>query len=114
MLSWLCILAIVTSSPGWACDEDKSEFPFHASSRGSQEPALTWQGLGNEISSRPSQHLPSLLGKKSIFKFYWETRWVLWGERGYAYLRCVIRGPKQEYFLALFLRILSKSIETAP
>lgn len=59
-------LAVVRSGPAWACDEGRSEFPFHTSTRGSQEPALTWQGLGSEIAPRPSQHLPSMLGK-SLF-----------------------------------------------
>lgn len=103
MLLRLCILAIVKPSPAWACGEDKSEFPLCASIRGSLSLKRTCPDLaepGEEISSRPSQHLPSPLSK-TIFKFYWETRWVLWGKGEEEYPRCALKGLKLASFLAL-------------
>lgn len=102
MLLQPCILAIVRSSPAWACDEDKSEFPLCAFTRGSlwiKRTCADLAGPGEEISPRLSQHLPSLLDK-TIFKFYWETSWVLWGKEGDEYPRCAIERLKQESFLA--------------
>lgn len=103
-------LAIVKSSPAWACDEDESEFPFHASTRGSPEPALTWQGLGGEISPRRSQYLLSILGKNLFLNSTRRLGGWSWGGKGV----CIIRGPKQEYFFAFLPFTLSKSIETVP
>lgn len=103
MLLQLYILATVSSSPAWTCDEDKSELPLCASSRGSLSLKRTCSDLagpGEEIFPRLSQHLPSLLGK-TIFKFFWETSWVLWGKGRDEHPRCAIKGLEQESSLAL-------------
>lgn len=103
MLLQLCVLAIVKPSPARACEEDKSEFPLCASTRGSPSLKRSFPDLAGPheaISPRPSEHLPSPLSK-TIFKFYWETRWVLGGKGEEEYPRCVIKGLKLASFLAL-------------